>query len=56
MNTYQNGLENSYCVLALKFLVVCEPVNQLHNQRFKELSGYLSKKFKFITHLPQKHF
>lgn len=56
MNTYQNGFENSYCILALKLLVVCEPVNQLHNQWFKQLSGYLTKKFKFIIHLPYKPF
>lgn len=46
-NPYQNGLQNSYCVLALKLLVVCEPVDQLHNERLKQLSGYLGEKKMF---------
>lgn len=40
---YHNGLQYSHCILALKLLVVCEPVNQLHDQRFKELPGNLMK-------------
>lgn len=43
-NTYQYRFENSYRVLAFKLLVVCEPVDQLHDQWFKELSGYLEEK------------
>lgn len=43
MDNYQNGLQDSYCILALELLVVREPVDQLHHQRFKELPGYLEQ-------------
>lgn len=42
--THQNGLQNGHRVLALELLVVGEPVNQLHDQRFKELPGHLQNR------------
>lgn len=45
---YHNSLQYGHCILALKLLVVCEPVNQLHDQRFKELPGNLMKNVRLI--------
>jgi len=46
---YQNSLEHGDGVLALKLLVVGEPVDQLHHQGLKQLPRHLATTAKELS-------